>query len=97
MPKPEGFRCHLVSKGEGVDSYFFFLLSPSESKCSSLIVPVLSLLCSTQRDKFVEIDLKPVCKYCYEKMPEEFKRRLAKREREAKDKEKQRKRKPVCL
>ncbi|KAK7807801.1 hypothetical protein U0070_000116 [Myodes glareolus] len=51
----------------------------------------------TLKDKFVEIDLKPVCKYCYEKMPEEFKRRLAKREREAKDKDKQRKRKPVCL
>lgn len=79
-----------------MDACLFFLLSPSKCKCS-LIVPVLSFLCSTQRDKFVEIDLKPVCKYCYEKMPEEFKRRLAKREREAKDKDKQRKRKPVCL
>ncbi|KAF4016340.1 hypothetical protein G4228_008225 [Cervus hanglu yarkandensis] len=51
----------------------------------------------TLKDKFVEIDLKPVCKHCYEKMPEEFKRRLAKREREAKDKDKQKKKKPVCL
>ena len=49
------------------------------------------------RDKFVEIDLKPVCKHCYEKMPDEFKRRLAKREREAKEKEKQKKKKPICL
>ncbi|PKU43468.1 lim and senescent cell antigen-like-containing domain protein 1 isoform x5 [Limosa lapponica baueri] len=51
----------------------------------------------TLKDKFVEIDLKPVCKHCYEKMPDEFKRRLAKREREAKDKEKQKKKKPICL
>ncbi|KAJ6667468.1 hypothetical protein lerEdw1_016589 [Lerista edwardsae] len=48
-------------------------------------------------DKFVEIDLKPVCKHCYEKIPEELKRRLAKREREAKEKDKHKKKKPVCL
>jgi len=30
-------------------------------------------------------------------MPDEFKRRLAKREREAKEKEKQKKKKPICL
>ncbi|OXB53114.1 hypothetical protein ASZ78_013341, partial [Callipepla squamata] len=51
----------------------------------------------TLKDKFVEINLKPVCKHCYEKMPDELKRRLAKREREAKDKEKQKKKKPICL
>ncbi|NXS21039.1 LIMS1 protein, partial [Mystacornis crossleyi] len=51
----------------------------------------------TLKDKFVEIDLKPVCKHCYEKMPDEFKRRLAKREHEAKNKEKQKKKKPICL
>lgn len=70
-----------------------------KAKVPPLIVPsfLLFLLCPTQRDKFVEIDLKPVCKHCYEKMPEEFKRRLAEREREAKDKDKQKKKKPVCL
>lgn len=40
------------------------------------------------RDKFVEIDLRPVCRHCYEHMPEELKRRLARRERNAKDKKK---------
>ncbi|TWW67897.1 LIM and senescent cell antigen-like-containing domain protein 1 [Takifugu flavidus] len=48
----------------------------------------------TLKDKFVEIDLRPVCKHCYERMPEELKRRLARRERDGKD----RKKKPaVCL
>lgn len=56
-----------------------------------------SFFAQPERDKFVEIDLKPVCRHCYEKMPEEFKRRLAKREREAKDKDKHKKKKPVCL
>ncbi|KAG5283326.1 hypothetical protein AALO_G00040850 [Alosa alosa] len=42
----------------------------------------------TLKDKFVEIDLRPVCKHCYERMPEEFKRRLAKRERDSKEKKK---------
>uniref|UniRef100_A0A8L0DL94 LIM and senescent cell antigen-like-containing domain protein 1 n=1 Tax=Oncorhynchus mykiss TaxID=8022 RepID=A0A8L0DL94_ONCMY len=49
----------------------------------------------TLKDKFVEVDLKPVCKHCYERMPEELKRRLARRERDA---SKDRKKKPViCL
>lgn len=76
-----------------------FLLKLLRAKALPLTVPcfLLFLLCPAQRDKFVEIDLKPVCKHCYEKMPEEFKRRLAKREREAKDKDKQKKKKPVCL
>ncbi|XP_041937534.1 LIM and senescent cell antigen-like-containing domain protein 1 isoform X1 [Alosa sapidissima] len=42
----------------------------------------------TLKDKFVEVDLKPVCKHCYEHYPEELKRRLARREREARDKRK---------
>uniref|UniRef100_A0A674BQ68 LIM domain-containing protein n=1 Tax=Salmo trutta TaxID=8032 RepID=A0A674BQ68_SALTR len=49
----------------------------------------------TLKDKFVEVDLKPICKHCYERMPEELKRRLARRERDA---SKDRKKKPViCL
>lgn len=40
------------------------------------------------RDKFVEVDLKPVCKHCYERLPDDMKRRLAKRERDSKDKKK---------
>ncbi|XP_069029777.1 LIM and senescent cell antigen-like-containing domain protein 1 isoform X4 [Embiotoca jacksoni] len=42
----------------------------------------------TLKDKFVEIDLRPVCKHCYEHMPEELKRRLARRERDAKERKK---------
>ncbi|XP_049341057.1 LIM and senescent cell antigen-like-containing domain protein 1 [Astyanax mexicanus] len=53
--------------------------------------------CSTKltlKEKFVELDLKPVCKQCYERMPEELKRRLAKREHDSKE----RKRKMgICL
>uniref|UniRef100_A0AAR2IS75 LIM domain-containing protein n=1 Tax=Pygocentrus nattereri TaxID=42514 RepID=A0AAR2IS75_PYGNA len=47
--------------------------------------------CSTKltlKDKFVELDLKPVCKQCYERMPEELRRRLAKREHDSKDRKK---------
>lgn len=40
------------------------------------------------RDKFVEVDLKPVCKHCYERLPDDMRRRLAKRERESKEKKK---------
>uniref|UniRef100_A0A4W6FHA3 LIM domain-containing protein n=1 Tax=Lates calcarifer TaxID=8187 RepID=A0A4W6FHA3_LATCA len=42
----------------------------------------------TLKDKFVEVDLKPVCKHCYERLPDDMKRRLAKRERDSKDKKK---------
>lgn len=35
----------------------------------------LPLLC---RNKFVEFDMKPVCKRCYEKFPLELKKRLKK-------------------
>jgi len=30
------------------------------------------------RTKFFELDLKPVCKYCYDKFPAELKKRLKK-------------------
>lgn len=40
------------------------------------------------RDKFVEVDLKPVCKHCYERLPDDMKRRLARRDRDSKDKKK---------
>lgn len=49
---------------------------------SSLLPP-----CSV-RDKFVEVDLKPMCKRCYERLPDDMKRRLAKRERDSKEKKK---------
>jgi hypothetical protein len=32
----------------------------------------------TQKTKFYELDLKPVCKKCYDKFPSEFRRRLRK-------------------
>lgn len=92
-------REHSVSEKKDLTLLSSFCPSLLKAKLPPLIVPcfLLFLLCPAQRDKFVEIDLKPVCKHCYEKMPEEFKRRLAKREREAKDKDKQKKKKPVCL
>ncbi|XP_053352599.1 LIM and senescent cell antigen-like-containing domain protein 2 [Clarias gariepinus] len=40
------------------------------------------------KDKFVELDLKPVCKQCYERMPTQLKARLAKREHDSKDRKK---------
>ena len=46
------------------------------------------------RDKFVEVDLRPVCRRCYERMPDELKRRLARRERGAKE---GRKKPAVCV
>ncbi|KAG7277679.1 hypothetical protein CRUP_024499 [Coryphaenoides rupestris] len=42
----------------------------------------------TLKDKFVEVDLKPVCKHCYDRMPEEMRYRLAKTEHNSKDKKK---------
>lgn len=56
--------------------------------------PSLPPPCSV-RDKFVEVDLKPVCKHCYERLPDDMKRRLAKRERNSK--EKMKKLIPKCL
>lgn len=59
---------------------FLFLPSP-------LRLPPCFLLHSV-RDKFVEVDLKPVCKHCYERLPDDMRRRLAKRERDSKEKKK---------
>lgn len=56
--------------------------------------PSLPPPCSV-REKFVEVDLKPVCKHCYERLPDDMKRRLAKRERDSKEKKK--KLIPMCL
>lgn len=70
-------------------SFSFFL--PILSIASSLLPP-----CSV-RDKFVEVDLKPVCKNCYERLPDDMKRRLAKRERDSKDKKKKSPIIPMCL
>ncbi len=49
-------------------------------------------LCSVLffRDKFVEMDLKPVCKRCYERVPDELKRRLSKQDMK-------KKKMPICL
>lgn len=33
-------------------------------------------VCFLPRNKFVEFDMKPVCKRCYEKLPLELKKRL---------------------
>lgn len=38
----------------------------------------LFLILSLCRNKFVEFDMKPVCKKCYEKFPLELKKRLKK-------------------
>lgn len=35
-------------------------------------------MCFFPRNKFVEFDMKPVCKRCYEKFPLELKKRLKK-------------------
>lgn len=65
----------------------FFLLILLICPSSSLPPPSLPPPCSV-RDKFVEVDLKPVCKHCYERLPDDMKRRLAKREHDSKEKKK---------
>lgn len=83
-----------------LSSSFLFSFPSCRSLASSMAFlcfspPVLSPLftnvsippCSI-RDKFVEVDLKPVCKHCYERLPDDMKRRLAKRERDSKEKKK---------
>ncbi|TRY91700.1 hypothetical protein DNTS_003340 [Danionella cerebrum] len=42
---------------------------------------LLTCVCVRSRDKFVELDLKPVCKHCYERVPDELKRRLSREKR----------------
>lgn len=73
---------------------YFFPLLFSSSLSLSCLSPSLLPPCSV-RDKFVEVDLKPVCKHCYERLPDDMKRRLAKRERDSKEKKK--KLIPMCL
>lgn len=68
-------------------SLFFFLLVSSYFLPSPLRLPPCFLPYSV-RDKFVEVDLKPVCKHCYERLPDDMRRRLAKRERDSKEKKK---------
>lgn len=41
-------------------------------------VTVAVTLSLSHRNKFVEFDMKPVCKKCYEKFPLELKKRLKK-------------------
>ncbi|XP_026128500.1 LIM and senescent cell antigen-like-containing domain protein 2 [Carassius auratus] len=47
----------------------------------------------TLKDRFVELDLKPVCKHCYERVPDELKRRLSKQD----SKDTRKKKMPICL
>lgn len=77
--------------------YLLLLFNCSFSFLSHLSHLLSSLLsrCSV-RDKFVEVDLKPVCKHCYEHLPDDMKRRLAKRERDSKEKKKK-PLIPICL
>lgn len=81
LPSPSFLSLHLLSLP--------LLMSSSSFTFPSLLPP-----CSI-RDKFVEVDLKPVCKHCYERLPDDMKRRLAKRERDSKEKKK--KLIPMCL
>lgn len=74
-------------------SCFTFPFPAVSSTLTSLSLPPLSHLSSSVlpcciREKFVEVDLKPVCKHCYERLPDDMKRRLAKRERDSKEKKK---------
>lgn len=63
--------------------------------CSFICLSLTGLQWWPPRDKFVEVDLKPVCKHCYDRLPEELKRRLAKRERDTRERKK--KTAAVCL
>lgn len=68
----------------------FLLLSLPACRSCLLILPIFwdPLRPCCVRDKFVEVDLKPVCKHCYERLPDDVKRRLSKRERDSKEKKK---------
>ena len=78
-------------------SLLFLSTCPSSSSPPLFHTSHLSPIppCSV-RDKFVEVDLKPVCKHCYERLPVDMKRRFAKRERASKDKKKKNLI-PMCL
>lgn len=60
----------------------FYFVSPPVYRLLPCFLP------RSVRDKFVEVDLKPVCKHCYERLPDDMRRRLAKRERDSKEKKK---------
>lgn len=62
--------------------FSFSFVSPPVSRLPPCFLP------HSVRDKFVEVDLKPVCKHCYERLPDDMRRRLAKRERDSKEKKK---------
>lgn len=49
--------------------YFIYLCAPKQ---------VVLFFFFVSRNKFVEFDMKPVCKKCYEKFPLELKKRLKK-------------------
>lgn len=66
-------------------AFFSFYFVSCVSSCFS---PPTLLHPHSVRDKFVEVDLKPVCKHCYERLPDDMRRRLAKRERDSKEKKK---------
>jgi len=73
---------------------YYCLFLPSSFSFTTL--PISPPPPCSVRDKFVEVDLKPVCKHCYERLPDDMKRRLAKRERDVKDKKKK-SLIPMCL
>ncbi|XP_073711005.1 LIM and senescent cell antigen-like-containing domain protein 2 isoform X2 [Misgurnus anguillicaudatus] len=81
------FHCNRVIEGQVASAL-------NKAWCVNCFVCTTCNSKLTLKDKFVEIDLKPVCKRCYERVPEEMKRRLAKRERDSKDKKKKI---PICL
>lgn len=91
-----GLFLHLSSSPHFSCSTFnslLFTYRPSFLSLSALLLLFFTfsvpLATSPQfRDKFVEVDLKPVCKHCYERLPDDMKRRLAKREHDLKDKKK---------
>jgi len=84
---------HLSAHPYHLCSFCFSSSSPSTLPSlfllprTSLLSPSLPPPCSV-REKFVEVDLKPVCKHCYERLPDDMKRRRAKRERDSKEKKK---------
>lgn len=77
------YTCHLIS----FSSLFFFHLLHLHFACAFLSLTIFTPK-PPFRDKFVEVDLKPVCKHCYERLPEDMKHRLARRDRDSKDKKK---------
>lgn len=63
--------CNATKRG-----FFFFFHDPKEAR---VITDALLFFCLfVYRNKFVEFDMKPVCKKCYEKFPLELKKRLKK-------------------